>query len=455
MASFLPEKFRSKGVNEYVLSLTDFLATHSWVYDFKLTRFLRDRVCHRLPDEWKQTLISLTYSELNELPFGLVKEEWPASLKEFVSEAMSLLFQRTDARKLMGIRSVTLSGKIATGMNPKKLHEVERMVAFVGQLCGERGIRHVIDIGAGLGYVSHALGSEFGIDVIGLESVETRCHAASQRQEKLLVKSGGNGSLMKMINFAVKDSEENEREFCRILHQFCGNGDKGLHPVCLLGLHCCGDLTPLVLKLFHRCCPSQSALVCLGCCYHRMSTVGDKFCYFPLSDSIKSVFHGMKKKYPDWKMSVFGLRLAAQETRARWREQSALEHDLHMKRVAYRAVVETALESDSIRLQNVVKNDKCATIESYILAALNHLVPGSEKYDKYKQMCTTLYSQFEPDFLFVEPFTALQTLFQPLLESLIITDQATHLTEMGISATIVTMFDDLISPRNLAVVATK
>jgi hypothetical protein len=453
----LPEKFRDKRVHEYVLALTDFLTTHSWIYDFKLTRFFRDRVCHRLPDEWKQTLISLTSSELNELPFGFVKEEWPDSLKEFISEAMSLdLPERTVTRKLTGkeTKSVTLSGKIATGMSPKKTHEVERMVAFVRQLCEEHGIRHLVDVGAGLGYVSQAISSELGIDVIGLESVEMRCHAANQRQEKL-VKSGGSETVMKMINFAVKDTEESEREFCRILRQFCGSEDEGLNPVCLLGLHCCGDLTPLTIKLFHKCCPPQSTLVCLGCCYHRMSGNSDGFCYFPLSASVKSVVYGKKKKDPNWKLSVFGLRLAAQETRSRWREQSALEHDLHMKRVAYRAVVETALKSDSVRLRKVVKNDKCATFESYLMAALNHMISNKEEYDKYKKMCTIAYSQFEPDFLLVEPFTALQTLLQPLLESLIITDQVTYLAEMGISATIVTMFEDFISPRNLAVVAVK
>ena len=40
----------------------------------------------------------------------------------------------------------------------------------------------------------------------------------------------------------------------------------------MVGLHCCGDLTPTVLRLFasgfH---PSLRSLVLLSCCYHKMS----------------------------------------------------------------------------------------------------------------------------------------------------------------------------------------
>lgn len=456
--SFLPEKFQDRGIGDYVASLTEFLANFSWIYDFKLTRFLRDGVYERIPDEWKQTLISLSNRELNELPYayGSVKEEWPPSLRDFVSEAISLLIQGNDVRKSLGreTESVVLSGRIVRGMKPKKRHEVERMVAFVGQLCGEREIRHVVDVGAGLGYVGQALSCQFGLKVLGLESVETRCHAANQRQEKLLSGSGI-ATRMDTINFTMSDSQENVGKFSDILRDFCGIGGKGLQPVCLLGLHCCGDLTPLMLRRFSECCPPRSVLVCMGCCYHRMSTDGDKFCFFPLSAGVKRVVDDMKK-CPDWKLNAFGLRLAAQETRARWREQSVADHHLHMKRVAFRAVLETVLEpEDRARLQKVVKDEECATFQSYISAALNHLDTSSEIHEKLKKMCRIAYSQFEQHFQFVEPFTALQVLLQPLLESLIISDQVLYLTETGISSHVVAMFDDLISPRNLAIVATK
>ena len=42
--------------------------------------------------------------------------------------------------------------------------------------------------------------------------------------------------------------------------------------VCVVGLHCCGDLSPAVLSLFASCVhPALSVLVLVSCCYHRLS----------------------------------------------------------------------------------------------------------------------------------------------------------------------------------------
>ncbi len=43
--------------------------------------------------------------------------------------------------------------------------------------------------------------------------------------------------------------------------------------ICMIGLHCCGPLTPAILHLFHM-EPQIKALVCLSCCYHNMNVQG-------------------------------------------------------------------------------------------------------------------------------------------------------------------------------------
>ena len=43
--------------------------------------------------------------------------------------------------------------------------------------------------------------------------------------------------------------------------------------ICMVGLHCCGDLTPTMLKFFSR-CENIGAIVCVSCCYHRLETSG-------------------------------------------------------------------------------------------------------------------------------------------------------------------------------------
>ena len=43
--------------------------------------------------------------------------------------------------------------------------------------------------------------------------------------------------------------------------------------VCMVGLHCCGDLTPTMLRVFTR-QPELRSLVCVSCCYHHMTYLG-------------------------------------------------------------------------------------------------------------------------------------------------------------------------------------
>lgn len=42
----------------------------------------------------------------------------------------------------------------------------------------------------------------------------------------------------------------------------------------LIGLHCCGDLTPAMLKFYSQ-VDIVRGLCCVSCCYHRMTKLGN------------------------------------------------------------------------------------------------------------------------------------------------------------------------------------
>lgn len=95
--------------------------------------------------------------------------------------------------------------------------------------------------------------------------------------------------------------------------------------VCLVGLHCCGDLTPVLLRLLAT--PTHPALtsaVIVSCCYHKMATVcsasdESMFENFPLSQSLRramSCNEGCGSATPF--LNAFALRLAAQESYERY-----------------------------------------------------------------------------------------------------------------------------------------
>ena len=86
-------------------------------------------------------------------------------------------------------------------------------------------------------------------------------------------------------------------------------------PVCVVGLHCCGDLAPAILHLLPSLPPPSSSVVrcavLLGCCYHKADRLVP-----PLSAAMRGVVCGDAVS-AGFELGTFGLRLAAQETRER------------------------------------------------------------------------------------------------------------------------------------------
>ena len=82
--------------------------------------------------------------------------------------------------------------------------------------------------------------------------------------------------------------------------------------VCLVGLHCCGDLTSTLLHLIsshpH---PSLRSAVIVPCCYHKMSTTEEgRIRHFPLSRCVKQLMSSQRFT----NLNHYAFRLAAQDS---------------------------------------------------------------------------------------------------------------------------------------------
>lgn len=231
--------------------------------------------------------------------------------------------------------------------------------------------------------------------------------------------------------------------------------------VCMVGLHCCGDLTPTMLKCFQELDCIRS-LCCVSCCYHRMKFDENsrQFENFPVSSLVKRI---IERIAPGWNPGPFGMRLAAQETRARWCAQTSRDHETHTRHVAYRGILELCLDRGKFHLRKtsrkLVHERDFRDFAAYVDAISKHIdVSGTEKdvcAEQFKDEMTALYHDYQQDFSYIEPITALQVLLQPVLESLIYLDRRWWLTEQGLISDIIPVFDEFISPRNLALVAMK
>ncbi|AWO98091.1 putative methyltransferase-like protein 25 [Scophthalmus maximus] len=70
-------------------------------------------------------------------------------------------------------------------MNSKKSHEVQSMSEVVSCLAQHCGVKQVIDVGSGKGYLSSFLSLQYGLRVYGIDSSTTNTHGAQERNRKL------------------------------------------------------------------------------------------------------------------------------------------------------------------------------------------------------------------------------------------------------------------------------
>ncbi|KAM4881952.1 putative methyltransferase-like protein 25 isoform 2-T2 [Thomomys bottae] len=70
-------------------------------------------------------------------------------------------------------------------MNMKKSHEVQAMSELIFSIADYYGIKQVIDLGSGKGYLSSFLSLKYGLKVYGVDSSNTNTHGAKERNRKL------------------------------------------------------------------------------------------------------------------------------------------------------------------------------------------------------------------------------------------------------------------------------
>ncbi|XP_064645436.1 probable methyltransferase-like protein 25 [Lineus longissimus] len=298
------------------------------------------------------------------------------------------------------------------------------------------------DSGVMSGCVTH--GCEILSHTVGEDKTRSEC-ARSESE------NGANGGLCcNLCNTEIAKGPCDDLDTRQLSQNVSRRIDVGF---CMVGLHCCGDLTPTMLKMFGD-IEELTHLVCVSCCYHNMEKEGDDgFRNFPMSCQVRDAVCGGVDRW----CSHFAFRLAAQETRARWKHQSKDEHEQHTRHVAYRGILQEFMGNGDNKLKKIKRKvaRKSAFVDfgSYLDAVLER----TEGVDvcSQRQELLDLYITYEDRFEYIEPITALQVILQPVIESLITIDRVIYLNERGIPAEIVPLFDEFVSPRNLAIIAKK
>lgn len=200
-------------------------------------------------------------------------------------------------RTPLPLRAPPLPAAHAQGMSPKKAHEVARMAAYAVALVRASSFPeeslHIVDVGAGQGYLTRALKARLPqAHVLALDADEAQT-AGAQKWERRMLQGVeppiahrtvliGEGTLLRAVDEWVDEGGAKGRTE--------ENAARAPVPVLFVALHACGSLTPDVLRAFtaarQRTSPASAwypaAAVVVGCCYNLMHPSGE--CIQPTQD---------------------------------------------------------------------------------------------------------------------------------------------------------------------------
>jgi len=419
--------------------MVKFLTKYSWIYDFKVTNILSDNVLEQIPLEWLTFLKSLTIQQFNDIFYS---EESQAGLPKEVAQFIESYRQIKVSFQQCPLSSSPLSNIQKRGIKVKKEHEIVNFANFIEERCLAGDMTNIVDVGSGLGYLGEEL-TRRGFEVLGVEGSEGHSERAEKR------KNLGNSHSFDTVHLKI----DGTRESCDKLTKLVKKGS------CLVGLHCCGDLTPLLVDIFLK-TQIFSSLMLVSCCYHKMSPSPSKpgFERFPLSPQVVSAVKNSKKPRV---FNGYMLRLGAQETCKRWLATGMEDHRKHMNNVGFRAVLEKVVKDNDIELKKkkrkgTFKSD-CDNIDAFRMSLPERYHLDESKIGSLSQQIFQCFQENSHHFTLFEILTGLQFLLQSVIENLIHLDRRLYLqnysdlSECGIFE----IFDDLLSPRNKVIYAKK
>lgn len=310
---------------------------------------------------------------------------------------------------------------------PKKVHEIKNLSLAIDDLAQTVHVKKITDIGGGVGFLAQNLTNYFNYEVTSIDADESLQIAGKKRNSK---------------------NTKNPENMINFVHHFVSiqNVDKNFNSnfsfdSLSCGLHTCGGLAVDHLKLATK--NNNIALINLGCCYHKLSKNSDL-------QNISDFY----KKHSSLTLSPYALTLAT-----RGHKKLTLK-DFHFKNIVkkYRYTLHLYLYHklgicDFVSLGTSHPKLYQGDFASYAinqLTKLNLKLPSNQELNDFYEDKKISESVWELILLGV-----LRAHFGRALEVYLLLDRVFYLEENNYKTQLFALFDEEISPRNIAISATK
>ncbi|XWW96168.1 hypothetical protein V2A60_004140 [Cordyceps javanica] len=363
----------------------------------------------------------------------------PESLSNWLSQLKGLALTRTQKPG----KTVILPEVLETRMKTKKSAEVARATKLIRDICESRGIRRVVDMGSGQGYLSISLAYLFPeLQILAIDGSESQIAGSQAFADTLGIPKHRLTQMVHWIDGSVALADK---------VQDWSAGEKCI----LVGLHACGNLSEHMIRYFAT-VSCMDALAVVGCCYNHI-VPRSAACPegFPISDALRG---------RNVTLSPTALMTGCQAPN-NWPRPDSQALSMFGRRRLYRAILEKVFHDHGIRVAGDDGSERptwgIRKGEMVNFTAFAHRAMDCLRVDAAQRPNDEQLRAYEDEYRDWEGRIAilwtLSVLCCKVVESVIAVDRYRFLAErQGVQGVdVVPVFDAGISPRNLMIVATK
>jgi len=459
------------------------LEHYEWLINsFVLDFFIESHWSH-LPHSWKHVLSNISPTDLADwLDYKKspkYHEPWPLSLLALKETLKHLALDRDPVSDLSQIEKflkplskvdqfwefehdlLSANGSQYAGLRhvfrkhvkPKKQYEMCRLSKLTNNISAHVGVENILDIGSGAGHLSRYLCYNYQLQVACVDGDDNLTSSAKKFDEQLeftvnkMLKRGD--SSLQLLQTPVHltyhlEPDMNMNEFHQLLAHRMSNRGKSSFDYGILGLHTCGDLGPVILKIFSQ-DPEAKFLNSVGCCYMKIKE------HFPMSKFV-SEQNWLGLTYTSNELACHAIEMYTKRLKQ--------EEENKLKVHCYRAMLEKLLLGRDEKYRHTILKSVARAHEmsfsDYVLKATENLVEnnGLLTFTKEELEDPKVVSQLDK-WWEVVTFYTLRLAMAPIIETVILLDRCLFLHENNIDNIMIPLFDPNISPRNQVIVAVK
>ncbi|XP_075168374.1 methyltransferase-like protein 25B [Haematobia irritans] len=435
---------------------------YDWLINAYVLDFYVDNHWEKLPKAWTLHFENLPPEQLCYLlddGSSSSKCTWPLSILALKAAMQKLCIERRRSNSVpLPSSSILNHPKLKhifnKGVKPKKRHEIETMASLCQNISEDIPVDFIVDFGAGLGHLARTLAYGYNIKMCCLE-MQTKLNQQAcemdNHMDKLKSKYANDILSQKPEHVDLcLTADMSPEDFLNTIETALRISSKQ-YRFGIIGLHPCGDLGPILMRMFLK-CDQAKFLNFVGCCYMKMTTQDapspSNVYGYPMSEYLREKPTLSKLSYEAREISCHAIEL--------YNERLSLKDYEYLKVHSFRAATERMIRKyypkySRTRMNNV-KYVPGMNFAEYFYKAVKGL--PCEKLPSQNLETSSTENDLR-NWKNIVIFYTLRLFFAPLIESVILYDRMLYLMENDCQVQINAIFDPRLSPRNHITTAMK